>query len=256
MRPCVGGGDVLDFTRRGRVGVFVPDQRAAHLRTSMHPRQAHGNAGGPLFGADMKKPSEFVCSGCGGVLPEDAFYRREGARRRAQCKECHCASVRSRRRARLAEDPGFEARLSAAKKAAKPDLYRAIMNRGSRLWRLRHPETNRAAQSRYRAEHGDKARACAESWRKRHPEWHRLKESRRRAQKLGSGGIVSESDWASILREHDHRCAYCGRGGKLEQDHVVPLSRGGGHVPENIVPACSFCNRSKGPKLISEWVPQ
>ena len=57
-----------------------------------------------------------------------------------------------------------------------------------------------------------------------------------------------------IFARDDYTCRYCGeRGKKLECDHVVPVSKGGGHDDENLVTACFSCNRSKRDKLISEW---
>ena len=45
-------------------------------------------------------------------------------------------------------------------------------------------------------------------------------------------------------------CVYCGTsGGRLTLDHVVPRSRGGGSVWENVVTACAPCNLSKGGHL-------
>src|SRR5581483_479569 len=42
-------------------------------------------------------------------------------------------------------------------------------------------------------------------------------------------------------------CVYCGTsGGRLTLDHVVPRSRGGGSVWENVVTACAPCNLKKG----------
>lgn len=38
-------------------------------------------------------------------------------------------------------------------------------------------------------------------------------------------------------------------------EHVIPVSRGGKHVCENIVAACGSCNSSKNDKLIYEWRP-
>lgn len=53
------------------------------------------------------------------------------------------------------------------------------------------------------------------------------------------------------LELFDHRCAYCAtEGAKLEMDHVTPISKGGTHTADNIVPSCVPCNRSKGNKSL------
>lgn len=60
-------------------------------------------------------------------------------------------------------------------------------------------------------------------------------------------GVVFERD--------DYTCQYCGeRGGKLECDHVVPVSRGGSNELENLATACKKCNRSKRAKTPAEWM--
>ncbi len=49
------------------------------------------------------------------------------------------------------------------------------------------------------------------------------------------------------------RCQYCGSdGGKLTLDHVVPRSRGGDSVWENVVTSCSPCNLRKGNRTLDE----
>lgn len=49
------------------------------------------------------------------------------------------------------------------------------------------------------------------------------------------------------------RCVYCGTpGGRLTLDHVVPRSRGGDSVWENVVTACSPCNLRKGDRTLEE----
>jgi 5-methylcytosine-specific restriction endonuclease McrA len=49
------------------------------------------------------------------------------------------------------------------------------------------------------------------------------------------------------------RCVYCGSsGGRLTLDHVVPRSRGGESVWENVVTACAPCNLRKGNRLLEE----
>lgn len=60
-----------------------------------------------------------------------------------------------------------------------------------------------------------------------------------------------------IFKRDDYTCRYCGeRGKKLECDHVVPVSRGGGHDDSNLVTSCFACNRSKRDKLVEEWQVQ
>lgn len=56
-----------------------------------------------------------------------------------------------------------------------------------------------------------------------------------------------------ILRRDEYTCQYCGRKMRtLTLDHVVPRRQGGAHTWENLVAACSPCNRRKGGKLVSE----
>ena len=49
------------------------------------------------------------------------------------------------------------------------------------------------------------------------------------------------------------RCVYCGTtSGRLTLDHVVPRSRGGDSVWENVVTSCAPCNHKKGNRLLEE----
>jgi 5-methylcytosine-specific restriction endonuclease McrA len=49
------------------------------------------------------------------------------------------------------------------------------------------------------------------------------------------------------------RCGYCGTStSKLTLDHIVPRSRGGESVWENVVASCAPCNRRKGDRLLAE----
>ena len=51
--------------------------------------------------------------------------------------------------------------------------------------------------------------------------------------------------WRSSA-QHKNRCYYCGKRRKLTLDHVIPLSKGGLHVKENIVPACQSLQFQEG----------
>jgi 5-methylcytosine-specific restriction endonuclease McrA len=56
-----------------------------------------------------------------------------------------------------------------------------------------------------------------------------------------------------ILRRDDYTCQYCGRKMRtLTLDHVIPRRLGGSHTWNNLVAACSTCNRQKGGKSPAE----
>ena len=46
------------------------------------------------------------------------------------------------------------------------------------------------------------------------------------------------------------RCRTCGTASELQFDHVIPVSRGGAGVPENLQILCGPCNRRKGASLV------
>ena len=57
----------------------------------------------------------------------------------------------------------------------------------------------------------------------------------------------------AVLARDSWTCQYCGtRKPSLTVDHVIPRSRGGKSVWENIVASCATCNRRKGSHLPRE----
>lgn len=58
-----------------------------------------------------------------------------------------------------------------------------------------------------------------------------------------------------ILARDHYRCQYCGKRGTafdLTLDHIMPRSRGGRTVAENLVSACQACNNRKGDRTPEE----
>lgn len=56
----------------------------------------------------------------------------------------------------------------------------------------------------------------------------------------------------NIMRRDNFTCMYCGRKSDLTIDHVIPKSRGGKDVWENLTTACEKCNVKKGSKTPNE----
>jgi 5-methylcytosine-specific restriction endonuclease McrA len=123
----------------------------------------------------------------------------------------------------------------------------------SREWGRANPEKKRAANARYLKKHPEAktrmavntrewVRANAEKMR----EYFRSAAATRRAHKKAVKCTLTRTAWHEILEVFDHRCAYCLRPCvELQQEHVWPLSRGGEHTEENVVPACQPCNSKK-----------
>ncbi|MHB8669305.1 MAG: HNH endonuclease [Acidimicrobiales bacterium] len=55
----------------------------------------------------------------------------------------------------------------------------------------------------------------------------------------------------AVFARDGHRCQYCGATAE-NIDHVVPRSRGGEHIWENVVAACRPCNTRKEDRLLHE----
>lgn len=92
------------------------------------------------------------------------------------------------------------------------------------------------------------------TYRLENPEAKRLIEQRRRARKAQLPHDLVEEEWYEILEYFNNECAYCGDSESgLEQEHVIPVSKGGGYTADNIIPACKSCNSSKNARDLEEW---
>lgn len=70
---------------------------------------------------------------------------------------------------------------------------------------------------------------------------------------------LPQAQWGALCAEVYARdgfeCAYCSSSaGPFTVDHIIPVSRGGGHDLENLCVACARCNSSKHNRLLSEWI--
>ena len=72
--------------------------------------------------------------------------------------------------------------------------------------------------------------------------------------------LLNSAQWREIKLKFHNACAYCGipesSSVKLTRDHLIPVTKGGLHTKENIVPACQPCNARKGAKLLIHPIPQ
>jgi 5-methylcytosine-specific restriction endonuclease McrA len=141
-----------------------------------------------------------------------------------------------------------------------------------RGWRKRNPdkikETNLKSRAKfrdkmiayfrkYRESHLEEDKARARAWQKRNKDYTRNSSSRYRARR--KNGRIENCINKIRMLQLERFCRWCCRRFsddlKMHIDHIIPLSRGGGHVPDNLCAACPRCNFSKKDKLAEEWLP-
>lgn len=114
----------------------------------------------------------------------------------------------------------------------------------------KHPERV-AAQNEQSREY---RRIWMQNYRKQHPEYQLQQNHTRRAKKEQAG--CDNINYVMLLKRHGRWCYLCKQRITskhiLNWDHVIPLSRGGSHIPDNIRPTHAICNQRKADKLLSE----
>ena len=177
------------------------------------------------------------CTGCG----EDTKYKDALCRtcRIAPCVTCHEGTVsnasmrsngecRSCWRKRWRAGPGGEREIEARKTNPHFIRYQREYEKRPEV-KLRHNARRKTTRRRKRS---------------------RIQVENARAGP-GHPGLTVE-EWDIIAASG--ACHYCGLvTDRLEMDHVIPLSRGGIHGPDNIVAACRSCNARKHDRTPEEW---
>ena len=73
--------------------------------------------------------------------------------------------------------------------------------------------------------------------------------SKRRSILNNCVSTLTDTEWEEIQNEQNSQCKDCDTLCKLTIDHIVPLSKGGHHIKENIQGLCHPCNSSKGNRI-------
>ena len=183
-----------------------------------------------------EQPTKRVCNKCRMEKPTATdFYPKADGYYMTSCKSCQ--AERGRAYAKLHPE---KLALQAKKwRARNPERHKEISRRSSK-------KNGPAISKRYRAtEHGKQK--MREQW--------RLRRAREKGGRVPESKLVTTKWFNQVCENQNHKCAYCDFTGVLQMEHVIPLTRGGKHIRENIIGACLSCNSSKNNKLVSEWRP-
>lgn len=177
-----------------------------------------------------------ICSKCGESKPLAEYHtnRSKPGGYQTECKACAIARGQRHYREHADEKHAYDRQYRAINRERKQAHDRAYYQRNAAAIRLRVRQYGR----RRKAE--DPSR------------WNHLHNLRwrRRAERLKAGGSYTLAEWHALCAQYGHRCLACGSTGRLEVDHVVPVSLGGSNTIANLQPLCPDCNRAKGTKTI------
>lgn len=82
----------------------------------------------------------------------------------------------------------------------------------------------------------------------------KIHRQRRISREQGMTDYWTWSEFMRIAARFNFCCAYCGtKPDRLDPDHVIPLSRGGPNVLNNLLPTCMPCNSDKRDLLLGAW---
>lgn len=227
------------------------------------------------------------CTGCNTSKDETEFHNRGGKRigLRSVCKECTNSEnrIREHNYKNVAKVTPVEKRCPMCdtvflasnfyKSDTRLDGLKAICKKcSSKLsisWAKNNPDKRDERTYRWRASHLENWINYCREYEAREEVLKRRKSYKRseRGLEVGRAGTqrrrnrvrnlpatLTYEEWNDILKAQDNKCLGCGRefSDKLrpEQDHIIPISKGGGYVKENIQALCRSCNASKGDKLV------
>jgi 5-methylcytosine-specific restriction endonuclease McrA len=138
------------------------------------------------------------------------------------------------------------------------DRYRAVDRKRNET--PARKEWKKAYQDVYYEKNKVYLQAYNREWMKSHKEQMGHYHAIRNTRKKQLPATLTPQEWQEILITHGNKCFYCGISGvTLHKEHKIPISRGGGFVKENIVPACGSCNSQKSfrtPEEFAEYLKE
>jgi 5-methylcytosine-specific restriction endonuclease McrA len=200
---------------------------------------------------------EKVCSKC--KLPKDRsmFYKDKNNwdGLRSQCKECSKSYKKEHKelyKEKISEYRKSYYELNKFRVATQQKEYRLVNREKIASYQKEYLAQNKERLSAYIGNYyiinKEKMKESMREWRRNNHAVVQGLHQKRRALKRGAEICdLTRKEWEIIKASFGYKCAYCGiKTNKLTQDHITPLSKGGNHTAQNIVPVCHSCNAKKG----------
>jgi len=217
-----------------------------------------------------------VCKSCKTEKDISEFYKDKYAKDGLcnNCKECrkiYCTEnkIRISERSKQYNDKHKEHKAEYDKQyRIKTETHRLEY---MKIYRENHKEKMKKYSKEYWNKNKEQIRERIKKWTEKHYDrrvtlirlWQinnnercRIAWQKSAAKRKQLPSTLTIYQWESIKRYFGNSCAYCGSRENLQQDHFIPLSKGGEYTHNNIVPACEKCNTSKKATSFFEWYPK
>lgn len=226
----------------------------------------------------ISKEGYKICTKCQNeLLASDEYFKvKKGGKYGldAVCKDCqHDAYINKREYYINKSKKYYEENKETILEKSKD--YNIEHKKDKKIYDKEYAIKNKGTKSKYAKEYVKKNKEKIEEYRKKYYKenkeritiinnrWKlnnldrvRIIRKRRKNKKKTSISTLTVEQWQQIKQKFKNKCAYCGKELPLEQDHFIPLSKGGEYTINNIVPACRHCNASKNNSNFLEWYPK
>lgn len=196
-----------------------------------------------------------ICIKCSKTLPATSEYFRSRKNNkdglRNECKKCYNKYAREYKKNNADKIKNSKKKyyeLNKEKISEKNSLYykcnkEHILNLNKEYYKLNKQYILK------------RSRIQSKEWYLNNKDKAKYKNERRRSIKSLLPSNLNSHQWKNIKLHFKNKCAYCGKELPLEQEHFIPLSKGGEYTINNIIPACKSCNCSKRNTDFFEWYP-
>lgn len=195
----------------------------------------------------IEKP--FICDICGSLETGDSY--------RHCCLKCYHKEYYKRNKEKIIKK-AYEWNKNNPEKT-KEIACKSAKKRWANYTPEEKLQKSREQEKRRSKEEKERRNKRVKEWYQREKNTDKVKENRKKSKAVRRASMynvectLTKQEWEKIKEEYDYKCAYCGCDSeKLTQDHYIPISKGGSHTADNIVPACFPCNRKKWDRLPDE----
>lgn len=188
-----------------------------------------------------------ICSKCKTWRPIERYRKRLISRDRYEyiCRECTNAKGQEWR-------ANHKERVSELNREFY-EAHREERKAYHRQYRVGHKSYFDEKIKEFRSDNPDYHRSYMRRWIRKNPEKQTERDNRRRIFKMGKPTSFTAAEWATLKQRYNYTCLRCGKCEpeiKLTADHIVPISKGGVGMIDNIQPLCKPCNTAKHDRTI------